>query len=122
MKKCSSCKILKDCSMFYKNRTTKDGHSNQCKTCHGLSASKAKNEWYLNNRKQNKCLVCKKTIKNTSKHCYQCGGKNRRKYQMGRHVEGKPYTDNGFKGCPYCEMWVDDDEDVYNNVGIDEPE
>lgn len=33
MKKCSTCKEVKDASLFSKNKARKDGLHNQCKVC-----------------------------------------------------------------------------------------
>lgn len=43
---CSSCKITKTSSEFYKNSTTFDGYSTQCKVCNDISSKRTRKERY----------------------------------------------------------------------------
>jgi hypothetical protein len=62
MKKCFQCKIEKDHSLFYKNKSMKDGHSGLCKECQ-LSNERQNNqkakEWVISLKKG--CSVCGET-------------------------------------------------------------
>ena len=40
MKLCKKCNIEKDLSFFYKDKTLKDGHRNECKICYNLKYDK----------------------------------------------------------------------------------
>ncbi len=53
MKKCSKCKIIKQKEEFNKNKSTKDGLQNQCKSCHCDTAAK----YYKNNYNKHITLV-----------------------------------------------------------------
>jgi hypothetical protein len=54
MKKCFQCLNIKDYSLFYKNKSNKDGHSGICKEC------QLKNE-RTNNQKAKEWLISLKT-------------------------------------------------------------
>ena len=59
MKKCFQCIEIKDYSLFYKNKSTKDGHSGICKECQ-LKNERENNlkvkEWIISLK--NKCCKC----------------------------------------------------------------
>jgi hypothetical protein len=59
MKKCFQCKIEKDYSLFYKNRSMKDGYSGLCKECQ-LSNERQNNQkakdWIISLKKE--CSIC----------------------------------------------------------------
>lgn len=52
MKRCSSCKIEKDESEFYRNKRSKDGLKSQCKKCHleGSIRTRDKERHRISNR------------------------------------------------------------------------
>lgn len=59
MKRCFQCKTKKDYSLFYKNKSTKDGYSGLCKGCQSnnerLNNNKTR-EWIISLK--NKCSIC----------------------------------------------------------------
>lgn len=98
MKKCMSCKIEKQTSEYYKNRTQKDGLQNYCKEC-------GKSKW----GKTLQCTSCPSTFyinhRNVSQRvtslCSQCF----RQYAIARIIEQNKASAEGFtvsqKGYKY---------------------
>ena len=60
MKSCFQCKQTKDLTLFYKNKSTKDGYSGLCKECQ------------LNNERENN-LKAKEWLVNLKTKCEKCG-------------------------------------------------
>lgn len=84
MKKCTICKVEKDCSDFNKNRARKDGLNNICKEC-----SKERSKRYYKEKGEiHKDNVVKRNKKNrkvlqdfilnyfVDNHCKDCGNKD----------------------------------------------
>lgn len=44
-KECIDCHLLKDISLFYVKKESKDGHHNYCKECHGIRNRLAVKKW-----------------------------------------------------------------------------
>ena len=56
MKICSKCKVEKDESEFYKNKSTKSGLHHYCKKCHNKNIQSEKRKEYLKSEKHKKYL------------------------------------------------------------------
>lgn len=41
-KKCLKCKLIKDLSLYYKDKSTKDGHTRRCMSCLTIERNKRK--------------------------------------------------------------------------------
>jgi hypothetical protein len=76
-KKCCRCRIIKDITNFYKNRTTNDGFQAECSQC--------KNGLYLSNK-----------VKLFPKETCSCG-KTIYKYYVGKHVKTRYHLKNIIK-------------------------
>lgn len=114
MKKCSRCKIEKDISEFYRNKTEKDGYHHYCKICNLARV----NQYYLENpekakytrdklyrrhginkeifqellsKQDSKCAICKNELNLSNfkqiniDHSHKCCNKT---YSCGKCIRG----------------------------------
>lgn len=70
-KKCKKCDKIKNIDDFIKSKTTKDGHTGECKVCHHNRISKRRKERI----EKGLCVVCGKENKTKNVLCKSCSDK-----------------------------------------------
>ena len=131
MKVCNHCKIRKYFSMFWDDKTQKDGLRRKCKTCSKSSMIKYKKK--IKKQNKNRCEICEgaKNIKNKrfcSESCYgiwkthtKMGGKyetkKRKRFCIGVFCRGEKTflsTWIGHRICPRCESSAERNYEHYS--------
>lgn len=106
MKKCSTCKVEKPLSAFYRNKTKKDGRQYSCKKCQNIYHNKIWYEDKKEKRKQqvkeykeiNKRINFRRILHNYfSKGCIDCGETDFRCLEFD-HVRGTKRKLRGTSG------------------------
>jgi hypothetical protein len=85
MKTCKKCNLEKELSLFYKNKSTKDGLNSYCKICF----KEIRKESYVKN-KENTLLSCKKWLNNNKEKMQKYREDNKEKinqYRKQRHID-----------------------------------
>lgn len=92
-KKCSRCKLYKDVSKFYKNKSRKDGLFGYCIECKKNYTKELFNNIKIEEKNEKVCLVCKesKDISNFYKNNYSKDKKLAICNQCIRKMFVKPY-------------------------------
>ena len=86
MKKCIKCGIEKSLSEFHKDRSQKDGHRNECKTC--------RNEYFTRYRQKNKDKIAEKNSRYYQKNKDKIAEKGARYYQENKEKSALYYQEN----------------------------
>lgn len=136
-RQCLNCKLIKDCSEFYKSSTSKTGFRSQCKSC---KKEYSKN-WYQKNHKkrleqQKKYEQDNKEKRAAQKKLYYQNNKekrlkyaeNWRKENLDRRAwtqmkqrclnpNSLSYKNYGGRGIKICKRWQDSFENFYEDMG-----